>query len=70
MEIQLFFNVTVGIVGILGGWMLNRIFTLIDRLDKDVRNMPVDYVTKTDYKEDLREIKAMLEKLVERKADK
>ena len=70
MEIQLFFNVTVGIVGILGGWMLNRIFTLIDRLDKDVRNMPVDYVTKTDYKEDLREIKTMLEKLVDRKADK
>jgi len=66
MEYQLYINVTIAIVGALGGWMLNRVFTLIDRLDKDVRDMPKQYVSKEDYRNDIREMKAMLSKIVDK----
>jgi hypothetical protein len=56
-----------------GGWVLNNITKAIERLDTDVRNMPHDYVSKNDYRTDIREIKEMLGKIFDRletKADK
>ena len=52
---------------------MNRIYTAIDRLDKDVRDLPHIYLSKDDYREDLREIKEMLGaifKRLEHKVDK
>jgi len=57
MDYQLFFNMAVGLAGAFGGWVLNRIYTAIDRLDTDVRNMPDKYVSKEDYRRDIYEIK-------------
>jgi hypothetical protein len=44
------FNVGISLIGFFGGWTLNRIYQAIDRLDKDVRDMPHVYVSKDDYK--------------------
>jgi hypothetical protein len=63
MEMQVLFNVVVGVAAFFGGWSLNQITRSIDRLDKDVRNMPLTYVTQTTYQRDIDEIKGMLDKI-------
>ncbi len=60
MEYQVLFNLAVTVAAFFGGWILSRIYTAIDRLDDEARNMPKTYVSKDDYREDLREIKELL----------
>jgi hypothetical protein len=73
MDYQILFNIAVAIAGFFGGWTLNRIYIAIDRLDSDVRSMPHDYVSRDDYKADIRDIREMLGKIFDKldnKADK
>lgn len=73
MDYQILFNIAVAIAGFFGGWTLNRIYIAIDRLDGDVRSMPHDYVSKDDYKADIREMRDLLGKIFDKldnKADK
>ena len=73
MDYQVLFNIAVAIAGFFGGWTLNRIYLAIDRLDGDVRNMPHNYISKDDYKTDIRDIREMLGKIFDKldnKADK
>ena len=57
MDFQVLFNVAVCVAGFFGGWTLNRIYSAIDRLDSDVRNMPITYVTKEDWRDALKDVK-------------
>ena len=73
MENQQIFNIVVGLAAFFGGWVLNNITKAIERLDKDVREMPLTYVTKPDYRRDIDEIKDLCGKIFDRlehKADK
>lgn len=73
MDYQILFNIAVAVAGFFGGWTLNRIYQAIDRLDADVRQMPLNYVTRDDYRSDMSEIKNMLGKIFDKldgKADK
>jgi hypothetical protein len=73
MDYQILFNIAVAIAGFFGGWTLNRIYIAIDRLDSDVRSMPHDYVSRDDYKADIREVRDLLGKIFDKldnKADK
>ncbi len=73
MEYQVIFNVGIALVGFIGGWMVNRVFVLLDRIDAEMREIPMQYVSKDDYREDIREVKEMLGaifKRLESKADK
>jgi hypothetical protein len=73
MDYQTLFNIAVAVSGFLGGWTLNRIYQAIDRLDSDVRQMPMTYVNRDDYRSDMGEIKTMLGKIFDKldgKADK
>ncbi len=45
---------------------LNNIHRSIDRLDTDVRALPHTYVSREDYKDDLRDIREMLGKIFDR----
>ena len=70
---QILFNIIIGIAGLFGGWILNNISRSIERLDKDVRAMPLTYVTRADYRADIEEIKMMLNRINDKldgKADK
>ena len=70
---QILFNIIIGIAGLFGGWILNNISRSIERLDKDVRAMPLTYVTRADYRADIEEIKTMLMRIndkLDAKADK
>lgn len=73
MDSQVFFNIVVGLAGAAGGWILNNISRAIERLDRDVRQLPLMYVTRADYRLDIEEIKSMLIRIHDRldqKADK
>lgn len=67
------FNLAVGLAAGFGGWALNNISRALERLDSDVRSLPHNYVTRDDYREELREIKGILRQIFERldgKADR
>ena len=73
MDYQVFFNAALGLAAFLGGWTLNGITKAIERLDSDVRNMPHNYLSKDDYRNDIKDVKEMLGKIFDRletKADK
>lgn len=80
MDTQILFNIIVGIAGLFGGWILNNISRSIEKLDEDVRDMPLTYVTQDSYnrdqsryQRDIDEIKGMLRLIFDRlesKADK
>ncbi len=73
MDYQVMFNVTIAVAGFVVGWLVNRVFALLDRIDAEMKSIPMQYVTKDDYREDIREIKEMLGaifKRLESKADK
>lgn len=73
MDYQTLFNLAITAATFFGGWTLSRIYTAIDRLDKDVRDMPHVYVAKDDYRSELKEIKEQLSKIIDKldgKADK
>jgi hypothetical protein len=70
MEMQVLFNIVVGVAAFFGGWSLNQITRSIERLDKDVRNMPLTYVTQTTYQRDIDDIKNMLGKIFDKLDEK
>ena len=66
MDAQSLINAGIAIAGFLGGWVLKRITDSLDRLDEDVRTMPEKYVRREDFRHDIDEVKAMLEKIFEK----
>lgn len=73
MDYQVLFNLAVCVSAFFGGWILNNIYKAVERLDADVRSIPHDYVSRTDYRDDLQEVKKLLGKIFDRlegKADK
>ena len=70
---QIVFDVIILIGGFLAAWSYTRIYTLLDRIDSEMKTIPEKYVAKDDYREDIREIKEMLGaifKRLENKRDK
>ena len=66
MDTQQIINVALGLIAFLGGWVLNNITKAVDRLDADVRNMPMTYLSKDEYHRDIAEIKTMLSKIFDK----
>jgi hypothetical protein len=66
MDSQMLFNIAVGLASFFGGWVLNNITKAVDRLDNDVRNMPMTYLSKDEYHRDIAEIKNMLGKIFDK----
>lgn len=73
MDYQVLFNVAVLVASFFGGWTLNTITRTLERLDTDVRAMPMNYVQRDDYRADIKHIESMLGKIFDKldgKADK
>ena len=73
MDYHVMFNIAIILISFFVGWMVNRVFALLDKLDEDVKLIPEKYIAKDDYREDIREIKDLLGaifKRLENKADK
>ena len=73
MDTQFLFNALIGLAAFFGAWVLNNITKAIERLDMDVRNMPMNYISKADYHRDIDEIKSICKQIFDKldsKADK
>ena len=66
MDGQALFNIVVAIAAFFGGWTLNSITRMLNRIDDDIRELPHVYVSKDDYKTDIGDIKGMLGKIFDR----
>ena len=77
MESQQVINVFLGIGMTVVGWFARELWAAVKELKVDLaklrEDLPKDYVSKDDYKDDIRDIKGMLAKIFEKlenKADK
>ena len=70
MDFQVLFNIAIGIAGVCGGWILNNMSRSIEKLDEDVRSMPLTYVTQNHFQRDIDEIKSMLRLIFDRLENK
>lgn len=66
MEAQTFINVAFALCGAFGGWVLNTISRSIIRLEDRVAEFPLAYVSREDYREDMHEIKAILNRIADK----
>jgi len=69
-DMQVLFNIVLGVAAFLGGWTVNNLTRSIERLDKDIRNLPLTYVTQTTYQRDIDDIKSMLGKIFDKLDEK
>jgi hypothetical protein len=56
-----------------GMWIINRLTTSVQKIEDDIKDFPLRYVAKDDYRTDIAEIKTMLHdiyKELRNKADK
>ena len=77
MESQHLINVGLGVSSAVFGWLARELWTAVKDLKEDLTTLSVElpktYVTRDDYRADLKEIKEMLGKIFDRldhKADK
>ena len=60
-DMQVLFNIILGVAAFLGGWTVNNLTRSIERLDKDLREMPHMYLAKADYRDDIQYIRRKLD---------
>jgi len=63
---QTLVNVAIACAGGFGGWILNSLSRSIIKIEDRIADMPLQYVTKDDYKADIAEIKGMLGRIFDR----
>ena len=70
MENQQLINALIGGGFAILGWFARELWGAVKELRADLaalrEDLPKEYVAKDDYKEDIKEIKAMLEKIFEK----
>ena len=70
MENQHLINMFLGIGMTVGGWFARELWGAVKDLRADLaalrEDLPKEYVAKDDYREDIREIKALLERIFEK----
>jgi hypothetical protein len=66
MDTQSVINVLFAVAGAFGGWILNSLSRSIIRIEDRISEMPLQYVTKDDYKADISEIKGMLGRIFDK----
>jgi hypothetical protein len=70
MEAQSLINIIAGVAAFFAGWMINSITRSIDKIEDKLNAVPIDYVSKNDYKDDLKRVYEMLDKIFCRLDDK
>tara|TARA_R110000868_G_scaffold156851_2_gene383926 strand:+ start:124 stop:357 length:234 start_codon:yes stop_codon:yes gene_type:complete len=77
MDTQLIIDITLGTVLTVMGWVAKELWNTLREMSHEIheirQEMPTKYVMRSDYKDDLNEIKSMLNKIFDQlhaKADK
>lgn len=67
MDSQALLNIVLSCASIVLGWFLREMWAAVKELKVDLaklrEELPKDYVTKDDYRQDVRELKDMISKL-------
>ncbi len=66
MEPQFLINILFAVAGAAFGWIVNILSRSIIRIEDRISEMPLQYVTKDDYKADISEIKGMLGRIFDK----
>lgn len=66
MDTQTLLNIAFGVVGAFGGWILNSLSRSIIRIEDRISELPLQYVTRDDFRNDVNEIKGMLNKIFDK----
>ena len=70
MDFQTAFDIAISLAAFMGGYILNRITSSLDKLDNDVRSMPINYVNRIDYRRDIDELKDICRQIFDKLDDK
>lgn len=66
MDTQVLINIGFGLAGAFGGWILNSISRSIIKIEDRLSELPLMYVTRDDYRNDVNDIKKMLDKIFDK----
>ena len=66
MDSQTLINIGFGVAGAFGGWILNSLSRSIIRIEDRITDMPLQYVTRDDYRADIADIKGMLARIFDK----
>ena len=66
MDTQVLINLGFGLAGAFGGWILNSISRSIIKIEDRLSELPLMYVTRDDYRNDVNDIKKMLDKIFDK----
>lgn len=66
MDNQTLLNIAFGVAGAFGGWILNSLSRSIIRIEDRISELPLQYVTRDDFRNDVNEIKGMLNKIFDK----
>jgi hypothetical protein len=77
MDLQTLFNAGLAVASSVTGWFARELWSAVKDLKSDLaklrEDLPKEYVSKDDYREDIRELKKMIEKIFDKldsKSDK
>ncbi len=74
MDVQTTINLIGGALLAIVGWVARQLYQSIRDLQRDIKNievsLPTNYVQKTEFNSNLREIKEMLNKIFDKLDDK
>ena len=70
MDTQTILNAGFGVASTILGWFLREMWTATKELKNDITklstDLPKEYVSKSDFREDLHDIKAMIQKIFDK----
>lgn len=66
MDPQILINIGFGVAGTFGGWILNSLSRSIIRIEDRISDLPLQYVTRDDYRADIQDIKGMLARIFDK----
>jgi leucyl aminopeptidase len=73
LDAQWLVNLGFSAAGAFGMWIVNRLTTSVQKIEDDIKEFPLRYVAKDDYRSDIADIKTMLHDIYQelrKKADK
>ena len=66
MDQQMLINIAFGLAGAFGGWILNSLSRSILRIEDRIAELPLQYVSRDDYRADIAEVKGMLSRIFDK----
>ena len=66
MDNQQLFNLVVSVAGFLAVYVINNLTRAIQRLEDKVNELPLSYVQKDDYRNDIKEVKEILKQIFDK----